>query len=566
MKVFGLRLRLLALLVSVVCATAAGIGAGATAVAQPKPPDGAIVRQQLPTGHELLVYVPDGPGTGLRARSTPILIVFADHGVSAAEALAVAGSSGLAEIAEAEQGVVAFVNPIGTTWTAADTAAVPATIGRFDGYTGEPYATDGQRCVTNSSGELVCKFPGLDARVYLFGDGAGADFITQHVIRGIANDEGQPWTPTAVYLSNPTKPAVAPDVEVEVPAYVVNGSKAVNASLERLNPRFGLFGTAQTKKKDGFQRSALLKGYDEVIERAIQRRWRVPVQIYPLPDAKEVGLRVRHESLDVNGAPLKYVEYAPRRQPRDMPLVLVFHGFSDQAEYMAWSTGWVDLAAKHGFMVVSVDQHRTRTPAEVITLLDHLLAEHPRIDESRVYATGFSMGAGKTWSLVDQYADRFAAVAPMGGAFGSSAGAPSDTLLPTIYYSGMESDLGEWPHKDGRPNGVDSRLAVLFASNGVTDDYAFDGSADPVWGIAADESITIADDLFTDISVKANAYASEDGHTYTVLTEVHHAGHETVTIEGETAWAFLSQFSRSAEGEIEILDGAFDLSALGARG
>jgi hypothetical protein len=107
---------------------------------------------------------------------------------------------------------------------------------------------------------------------------------------------------------------------------------------------------------------------------------------------------------------------------------------------------------------------------------------------------------------------------------------------------------------------------VLFARNGVTDDYAFDSTANPVWGIAADESIDIADGLFTDISVKANAYASKDGNTYAVLAEVHRATHETVPIEGETAWAFLSQFSRTAAGEVVVEDGAFDLSALGPTG
>jgi hypothetical protein len=78
--------------------------------------------------------------------------------------------------------------------------------------------------------------------------------------------------------------------------------------------------------------------------------------------------------------------------------------------------------------------------------------------------------------------------------------------------------------------------------------------------------VGIAADLFTDISVKANACASQDGNAYTVLAEVHHATHETVPIEGETAWAFLSQFSRTAAGEVVIEDGAFDLSALGPTG
>ena len=46
------------------------IGGGGTVAAQADAPEGVIVQEQLATGNELLVYVPDDPRTGLRARST----------------------------------------------------------------------------------------------------------------------------------------------------------------------------------------------------------------------------------------------------------------------------------------------------------------------------------------------------------------------------------------------------------------------------------------------------------------------------------------------------------------
>lgn len=538
----------------------------AAAAAPPAKGDGMIVEQQLATGHELNVYVPDDSRTGHRARSTPILLVLADGAISADGALALAESSGLAEIARDEDGVVAFVNPLDGAWAPGDTAAIPATLDRFDGFTGEPYDADGQRCVPGDGGEEVCRFPGTDARVYLFGDRSGADFITRHLVPGIDTDDhrGSPWTPTAVYLSNPGADAVAPDGDIEVPAYVVNGSDAVEASLERLNDRTGLFGTAKASQRPGFSHAALRQGYDRVIEHAARRWWTLPAQIYAIPDPKEVKLRVDQDVLDVDGEPLEYYTYAPRKQAGSVPLVMVFHGGSDNAEFMVFSTGWARTAAEHGFMVVSVDQHVARTPSQMVTLLDHLVAENPRIDESRVYASGFSMGSIKSFGLSEQYPDRFAAIAPMSGSF--APGPAQDELVPTIYFAGMDSTLPERPHQDGAPNNIDARVADVLARNDVTDDYAFDAAADPVWGIAADEQIDLTDDLFTDVSVTAKAYDSEDGGTYTVLAEAHGVSHETVPVQSEIAWAFLSQFSRGADGEVAVTDGAFDLSKLDVTG
>lgn len=539
-----------------------GPGAAAAPPGQDGGDGGTVVEQRLATGHRLDVYVPDDPATGHRARSTPILLVFADGAVTADGAQELAESSGLASIARAENGVVAFVNPLADAWAPGDTAAIAATLDRFDGFTGEPYDSDGQRCVTDATGQDVCKFPGTDARVYLFGDRSGADFITEHLVGGIPTDDdrGSPWTPTAVYLSNPGPATVAPDGDLEVPAYVVNGSRELERSLERRNERSGLFGTAAGPKGPGFHRATLRRGYDGVIEHAARRWWTLPAQIYAIPDPKEAGLRVEHDALDVDGEPIEYYSYAPRRQSGPVPLVLVFHGGSDDAEFMVFSTGWARTAAEHGFMVVSVDQHVARTPGQMVTLLDHLLAENPRIDRTRVYASGFSMGSVKSFELAEQFPDRFAAVAPMSGSF--APGQPERELVPTIYFAGMSSPLPERPHQDGAPNDIDARVAGVLERNGVSDDYEFDPAADPVWGIAADEQIQVADTLFTDVSVTAKAYDSQDGNVYTVLAEGNGVSHETVPIQSEIAWAFLSQFSRGTDGRIAIADGRFDLTKL----
>ncbi len=90
----------------------------------------------------------------------------------------------------------------------------------------------------------------------------------------------------------------------------------------------------------------------------------------------------------------------------------------------------------------------------------------------------------------------------------------------------------------------------------------FDAAVDPVWGIAPDAQVHVADHLFPEVSVTAKAFGSDDGNVYTVLAEANGVGHESLPIESEIAWAFLSQFSRGADGEIAIENGCFDLAAL----
>jgi predicted peptidase len=50
----------------------------------------------------------------------------------------------------------------------------------------------------------------------------------------------------------------------------------------------------------------------------------------------------------------------------------------------------------------------------IMALLDNLLEQH-KVDKSRIYLTGLSMGGYGTWMAATEYPDRFAAVAPICG-------------------------------------------------------------------------------------------------------------------------------------------------------
>ncbi len=539
------------------------VTAPAIAATDPEP---IIVSETLASGNEFFVYVPGGSATGYRAASTPILLTFTDGKVDADSVKQTAESSGLAEIAAREQGVVAFLNPLSDTWASDDRSAITQVFDRFGDSTGSPYSDAGKLCALDfPTQQTVCKYPGSKTRIYLFADGAGADFVGRQILPGITitppfSPPGttQTWTPTAVFASNAQAPIVAPAADVDVPAYLVNAQPVVADGYRALNTTFGMFRSATSGTTDGFDREELLTAYDEVLEHAIHRTTETnnSMQLYTIPDFDAEGITVTHKSVDAGGAPLEYFQYLPATADQsDLPLVLAFHGGGNHAEYLMWSTGWPQLAKEHGFMVVSVNRHVERSADDVIALLDSLLAEYPGIDTTRVYATGFSMGSVKTWNLSEQHPTRFAAFAPMSGSFGAAA-ETTGVVTPTIFFAGLASPLPERPHQNGAPNDIDGRLASLLAGNGVTDAYAFDDEADAVWGIAPDSSVTVVDDQFAGVSVTVGTYASTDGQTYTALAAVHNGSHETLGIESALAWQFMSQFVRNADGSVGLAEDA----------
>jgi poly(3-hydroxybutyrate) depolymerase len=548
-----------------VVAGASLLAGGLLAVpAQAAEGDGAeVIAETLDSGNDFFVYVPSGD-TGYRAASTPILLVFGDTKFTAESAKTTAQESGLAEIAVREQGVVAFINPEGEDWASTDSDAVTSAFARFGDSTGQPYADAGKLCsVDFLTQETVCKYPGAKSRVYLFADGAGADFVNQSVVKGLTivppfSPPGttQTWTPTAIFSANATAPAVTPPVDIDVPAYLVNAAPVVEESFSALNSSLGLYASVTSPVVAGFDKEALLAGYDEVIEQAIHRTAEVndSMQMYTIPDFAAEGIDVTHASANVSTGPLEYFQYLPDTADlNDMPLVLTFHGGGNHAEYHMWSTGWPEIAKANGFMTVSVNRHVGRSANDVIELLDMLLEKYPGIDESRVYATGFSMGSVKTWDLAEQYPTRFAAFAPMGGSFGGSAIA-ADGMTPAIYFAGLASPLPERPHQNGAPNDIDSRIAAILGQNDVTDSYVYDAAADPTWGIAADATATVVDDQFDGVSVEVDKFKSHNGGTYTALAAVTNGSHEPLNVEAEIAWDFMSQFSRNSDGSVNTTE------------
>jgi predicted peptidase len=84
----------------------------------------------------------------------------------------------------------------------------------------------------------------------------------------------------------------------------------------------------------------------------------------------------------------------------------------------------------------------------LLALLDHIVAGH-KVDTSRVYLTGLSMGGFGTWSLGSRFPDRFAALAPICG-----GGERIDILIGSRQRQAALQSLGVWAFHGGKDTTV----------------------------------------------------------------------------------------------------------------
>jgi predicted peptidase len=139
---------------------------------------------------------------------------------------------------------------------------------------------------------------------------------------------------------------------------------------------------------------------------------------------------------------------------KEWPLIMFLHGAGERGTNV-----W--LVAVHGppklvrsqpdfpFILVSpqcpTDQRWN--PEALVKLLDQLEATH-RVDKSRVYLTGLSMGGFGTWSLGMRYPERFAAIAPICGGgdwlevrLSSRKNGPALKTLPVWAFHGAKDNV-----------------------------------------------------------------------------------------------------------------------------
>lgn len=137
---------------------------------------------------------------------------------------------------------------------------------------------------------------------------------------------------------------------------------------------------------------------------------------------------------------------------RPTPLLVVLHGRPSSAFEVRGDSGMEAFAAKHGMLVAypeGVDQswspESTDTYDDVgfIKAVVAHLVKGWNADPTRVYAAGFSAGAGMSYRLAIDAADVFAAIAPVTGPF---RGAPEAVkpAAPVSVFAVVGMDDSQW--------------------------------------------------------------------------------------------------------------------------
>lgn len=171
------------------------------------------------------------------------------------------------------------------------------------------------------------------------------------------------------------------------------------------------------------------------------------------PFTARTGDFKRHYLLESAGEIMPYRMYVPTtfNPGRSYPLIVALHGLggTENSFFDGYDKVFPTLAEQHGYIVAAPLGYRVdggygwgvgnppRDPADrrsqdlseqdVMRVLEIVRAQY-KIDPSRIYLAGHSLGAIGTWKLAPKYPDIWAAIAPFSGA----GAAESLTRIPQI--------------------------------------------------------------------------------------------------------------------------------------
>ena len=504
----------------------------------------------------LKAYVPksgiDGQVNNYSFRA-PLLLVFEEHKQSEEEAVAFAKKSGLAEIAARVDASVLFVYP--TCEGGWKNATKQLYIELIAEVKMDPRFEDGivkfEEFFTWEFKGYFIKGAKFRADIYSYGE--SADYVATHLLKTLQGE--YLWGPGEITpaMCSMEKLSVKPCVErKDIAVLSVGNTDEINAAFEACENL--LIKDVADYKSD----------FDAFVWK--YKMWCGQIQFEP--DFKELDMTEEAGKVVVQTSSDHWSIYKNEKEHTvgyfayynnglfddgPAPLLLGFHGGGDSTMYLTFVSEWYKIAHKYNFLYVALENHQHVTATEVIDVLEELKRRYP-IDEKRIYATGFSMGSGKTWELFQEYPEIFAGFAPASALFpvkdnplGQSHGDRMNMDVPAaIFYSGGEaSPLPELPSQ--APTALEriqyaakvNRLKVKF-------DLDYDKKdtwADPFWGEKADRVEKLYDET-RDSYLTIRYYNSEDGVCRTAFASVSGQGHECRYHTNENAWKFISQFEK----------------------
>lgn len=478
----------------------AGPGAGPGAAPRPRAYSGHPALDNYPKGTTFVYRSANMYGGRAAARMNTNLIVLAEQHFDSKEAAqAYLKSAGLIDIADEATGSIVLVTPAGKTFGQADVASYYALQTAMLAQDASGVRPDGTRIFYTDA-----EYFGGFAYVYVVGVDGGATFFNNHIattfdfasrvagallINSRVDEVRKPSTYIPVYLVNPGA-GVADKYKAANGANAVKGSGAAVTYYDQALP------LRQVIVADDVGLDAAAKAaYYGMFTKAM----RVPVALqavfsagtpysgynmdeapYSLCERNAVikgvtrnGIHLITHQGESRFAGIKtqsgeylhtWYEYVPdevlnQTAPKGtVPLILGNHGGGDEVRQFVDEMGLLTLAGNERIAVVAADHQSlgndVRGPA-LAALVKYMLAAYPSLDPSRVYAIGYSMGGGATFTAGYYEPNLYAAIAPIAGTNVEPTAAETarfaNARLP-IYLSTSSYDVRRLQAAEGRIN------------------------------------------------------------------------------------------------------------------
>ena len=513
-----------------------------------------VIDHRTVGGAEVFVFIPEGIRN--RRITAPIILVYADKAFTAETAAETALTCGFAAIAKEEDACVAFVCPKSENWGKDDLEVYLAIVD--DLYIERP--DDSWKDGKTSGGQ----YQGYAHRIYVIAERSGADFASEYLAddylyNRMTYGTAQRIPASFILFNSRAAPGENATETRGYPVAVINGSEEARAGYAAINYDKTRVLFLESDVSEGFDAEIIAEVYAAVT--GCVRRQQLNtyderddtknnIALFDIPYYANTAITVCEKTVILSdGNEVAYLEYTPAsldmNANKSIPLVLAFHGMGERAEYFMMLSGWPELGEEYSFMTVAIDDHLSVDADKIPEFLDLLIERFPCIDASRVYITGFSMGADKTLQLALSFPERFAAAAPMDGCF-SDFSALSGYSIPVYYVCGQEDPYPVFPRSYS--DRVSRMLGHLFSINGIGE-YKYDSSADEWWGFAPHSRNSFKTKNTRSV-VTENCYVNAAEEPVLMLVKVSLLSHNVCADNSRYVWEYMRQFSRAPDGTV----------------